>query len=311
LVEQVVAVVPKPIGPMTVWNNFALKPDPVPRQDDGIIYWYKLSSYPGIKAIMTESRQQSLVGAFLRTHRERLPRPAGAGTRRRTPGLKREELAEAAGLSTTWLTWLEQGREVNASVMALARLADALKLSQAERASLFDLAGKRDPKAPDNAAADLPVELLDLPSGFTEPAYLLDSVWTARAWNKPAADLFAGWLGDDAKDRNLLAWVFLSPGARSLSGDWAERASRLVAEFRTDFNRRPRDPAMGALIDQLIGQSPLFAQFWHSQDVRSREGGTRLYRHPVHGPMRFRQTTLLVAERPEMKLVCLTPLTQP
>jgi len=257
---------------------------------------------------MTENRQKPLLGAFLRTHRERLPRPAGAGTRRRTPGLKREELAEAAGLSTTWLTWLEQGREVSASVTALARLAAALMLSPAERASLFDLAGKRDPKAVDNAAADLPVELLSLPSSFTEPAYLLDSVWTARAWNKPAAELFAAWLGGEERDRNLLAWVFLSLSARSLSGDWAERASRLVAEFRTDFNRRPSDPAMGALVDRLVGQSPLFAQFWHSQDVRRREVGTRVYRHPVHGLMRFRQTTLLVAERPEMKLVCLTPL---
>jgi transcriptional regulator with XRE-family HTH domain len=259
---------------------------------------------------MTENRQRRLLGAFLRVHRERLPRPAGAGTRRRTPGLKREELAEAAGLSTAWLTFLEQGREVNASVAALARLADALLLSPAERASLFDLAGKRDPNAPAPAEIDLPVELLDLLSGFAEPAYLLDSVWTARAWNKPAADLFVGWLDEDAEDRNLLVWSFLSPVARSLSNDWAERASRVVAEFRTDFNRRPSDPAMGALVDQLVGQSPLFAQFWHSQDVRGREGGTRLYRHPVHGPMRFRQTTLLVAERPEMKLVCLTPLAQ-
>jgi transcriptional regulator with XRE-family HTH domain len=260
---------------------------------------------------VTESRQRRLLGAFLRSHRERLPRPAGAGTRRRTPGLKREELAEAAGLSSTWLTWLEQGREVNASIATLARLADALHLSPAERASLFDLAGKRDPNAPAPIAADLPPELLALPSSFAAPAYLLDSVWTARAWNRPAADLFAGWLDDDAKDRNLLAWVFLSPSARSLSGDWAERASRLVAEFRTDFNRRPADRAMGALVDRLVGQSPLFAQFWHSHDVRSRAAGPRLYLHPVHGLMRFRQTTLLVAEWPEVKLVCLTPLARP
>ena len=256
---------------------------------------------------MTESRQQRLLGAFLRAHRERLPRPAGAGTRRRTPGLQREELAAAAGLSATWLTWLEQGREVNASVWALARLADALKLTPAERTSLFDLAGKRDPHAPAPAADDLPPELLDLPSGFAGPAYLLDSVWTARAWNRPAADLFTSWLGDDAKDRNLLAWVFLSPVKPPFSGDWAERIPRLVAEFRADFNRRPNDPALGALIDRLVGQSPLFAQFWHSQDVRSREGGTKLYRHPVHGMMTLHQTTLLVAARPEMKLVCLTP----
>ena len=257
---------------------------------------------------MTESRRNRLLGNFLRAHRERLtPRPAGMGSRRRTPGLKREELAEAAGLSTTWLTWLEQGREVNASVWVLARLADALELSPAERASLFDLAGKRDPSAPAPPEADLPVELLDLPSGFTGPAYLLDSVWTARAWNQPATDLFPGWLDDGAEDRNLLAWVFLSPADRSLFGDWKERVPRLVAEFRADFNRRPSDPAMGALIDRLVKQSPLFAELWYSQDVRSRDGGTRLYHHPIHGVVTYRQTTLIVAARPEVKLVCLTP----
>ena len=258
---------------------------------------------------MTESRHKRLLGDFLRVHRERLPpRPAGPGARRRTPGLKREELAEAAGLSTTWLTWLEQGREVNASVWALARLADALELLPAERASLFDLAGKRDPSVPAPAADDLPAELLDLPSGFAGPAYLLDSLWTARAWNKPAADLLTGWLDDDAEDRNLLAWVFLSPIDRSLRSDWDERVSRLVAEFRADFNRRPSDPALGALVDRLVTQSPLFSKLWYSQDVRSRDGGTRRYPHPVHGVMIFRQTTLIVAARPEVKLVCLTPL---
>ena len=260
---------------------------------------------------MTESRQLLLLGAYVRTHRERMPRPEGAGTRRRTPGLRREELAEAADVSTTWLTWLEQGREMSASGAALARLADALGLSPAERASMFDLAERRDPSAPAPASTDLPVELLKLPSCFSQPAYLLDSVWTARAWNQPAADLFGGWLDKDAENHNLLAWVFLSPAAPPFSGgDWEERTARLVAEFRADFHRRPSDRTMGALVDLLVEQSPLFARFWHSQDVRGRESATRSYIHPVLGPIQFCQTTLLVAERPEAKLVCLVPVDQ-
>ncbi|WP_218036684.1 helix-turn-helix domain-containing protein [Sphingobium sp. EM0848] len=245
----------------------------------------------------------------MRAQRERLPSPPGASTRRRTPGLRREELADKAGLSATWLTWLEQGREVNASVATLARLADALKLSPAERGSLFDLAGKRDPKGPAPVATDLPSELLALPSSFIEPAYLLDSVWTLRAWNKPASEIFGNRL-EEADDLNLLAWALLSPVARSLSNEWEERASRLVAEFRADFNRRPGDPALRALVDQLSEQSPLFVQLWHSQDVRRREAAARLYFHPVRGPVRYRQITLLVAEWPEVKLVCLMPLAQ-
>jgi len=218
-------------------------------------------------------------------------------------------LAEAAGLSATWLTWLEQGRDVNASATALARLAEALNLSPAERTSLFDLAGKRDPKAPTPVAADLPVELLELPSKFIEPAYLLDSVWTLRAWNEPAADLFANRL-EGKENNNLLAWTLLSPTARSLSSDWEERASRLITEFRADFNRRPDDPAMRELVDYLTQESPLFVKLWHSQDVRNREGGTRGYLHPVHGLMLYRQITLLVAEQPQVKLVCLLPVPQ-
>ncbi|WP_176593955.1 helix-turn-helix transcriptional regulator [Sphingobium sp. EM0848] len=258
---------------------------------------------------MAENRQQQrqMLGMFLRSHRERLPRPADAGARRRTPGMRREELAEAAGLSTTWLTWLEQGREVNASALALARLAEALKLKPAERASLFDLAERRDPNSPDRAAGELPCELLDLPSNFGEPAYLLDSAWNLRAWNKPAEELFAGSLAN-SKDHNLVSWTLLSPTARRVSGDWEDRASRLVAEFRADFNRRPGDPALGALVDRLMEQSPLFARLWNSQDVRGREAATRLYHHPVEGPIQYRQVTLLVAERPDVKLVCLMSL---
>lgn len=254
---------------------------------------------------MNETNRQHLLGAFLRTHRERLPRPAGPGMRRRTPGLRREELAEAAGISATWVTWLEQGREVNASPAALSRLAEALHLTPAERASLFDLAGKRDPSVPVPSPSDLSDDLLALPSQFGGPAYLLDSVWTARAWNAAAAELFPGWLDSATDERNLLAFVFLSPVAPGLIGDWPERARRLVAEFRADFNRRPNDPAMGALVDRLNGQSSQFASFWRDQDVLDREGGERRFTHPSRGELYFCQTTLLVAARPDIKLVCL------
>ena len=251
---------------------------------------------------MTETNTRRRLGAFLRAHRERLPPPRSAG-RRRTPGLRREELAEAAGLSATWITWLEQGREVTASVPALARLADALRLSAAERASLFDLAGKRDPSAP--APADIRAEWLELPEKFAGPAYLLDHAWTARAWNGAAAELFVGWLDAEAMERNLLAFVFVDPAARRLIGDWPARARRLAAEFHADFHRRRGDADMGALVDRLTAQSPDFANWWREETVLGREGGERLFNHPRLGAVAFRQTTLLVAARPEIKLVCL------
>jgi transcriptional regulator with XRE-family HTH domain len=253
---------------------------------------------------MTDTHQRQMLGAFIRAHRARLT-PARPGSRRRTPGLRREELADAAGLGVTWITWLEQGRDVQPSVAALARLADALQLSAAERASLFDLAGKKDPHAGAENVDDLSPALLALPGLVSAPAYLLDHTWTARAWNGAAAALFVGWLDPDASDRNLLRYVFLHPAARDLIVDWDTRARRLAAEFRADYHRRPADADMQALVEQLCRDSALFAACWDRQDVLHREGGARRFRHPVDGELRFVQTTLLVALQMEIKLVCL------
>ena len=255
---------------------------------------------------MNDASANRRLGDFIRAHRERQPAPHNATSRRRTPGLRREELADAAGISATWLTWLEQGREVKASVPALVRLSSALRLTPAERASLFDLAGKRDPDETVPDETDLPAELLALPSGFSGPAYLLDHLWTARAWNEAAADLFAGWLDPEMRERNLLAFVFLSPVARTLIGSWQDRANRLAAEFRADFNRHPDDEAMGRLVADLKAKSPEFARLWKAQTVLGREGGERDFNHPVRGALSYHQTTLLIAARPDVKLVCLT-----
>lgn len=184
----------------------------------------------------------------------------------------------------------------------------ALQLSAAERASLFDLAGKRDPEGPAPDTNKLARDLLALPGQFLCPAYLLDRDWTALAWNDAAADLFPGWLDAATTDRNLLDYVFLSEAARNLIGDWPQRAHRLVAEFRADFNRRPLDPAMQQRVDSLSRLSPLFSRLWRNQDVLAREGGERSFLHPVRGELRLMQTTLLVAHRPELKLVCLSAL---
>lgn len=275
----------------------------------GIVYpslnWYKMTIYTGTKYAMIESDPRRILGNFIRAHREGLPPPTKIVGRRRTPGLRREELADASGVSVTWITWLEQGRNVAASASALTRLAEALQLTPAERASLFDLAGKRDPAGSVEAQADLLPELLTLPSLFMGPAYLLDRTWTARAWNADAAKLFIGWLDEETTERNLLQFVFLNPGAKLLIADWPDRARRLVAEFRADYSRRPLDEAMQALIDDLLAGSPLFLEHWQEQAVLNREGGERRFNHPAHGEQCFLQTTLLVALQPECKLVCL------
>jgi len=146
--------------------------------------------------------QRRALGAFLRTRRESLTpaavgEPALFGGRRRTPGLRREEVAQLCGLSTTWYTWIEQGRDISLSPASLARLAAALRLTAAERLYLFDLTHHRDPSsaAPtDSAPTPVPAALDAVLQAATIPAYFLDRLWSVRAWNAAAAHLFASWL---------------------------------------------------------------------------------------------------------------------
>lgn len=270
--------------------------------------WYKRQLNTGIKITMNRTHSRSMLGAFIRAHRERLPVPASATGRRRTPGWRREELAEATGVGVTWITWLEQGRDVSASAQALARLADALRLNPAERASLFDLAGRRDPVDAVQPMGDVAQALLGLPALLEVPCYLLDPRWSARAWNAAAQALFKGWLDTDDEDKNLLRYVFVSPQARALIGDWSGRAHRLVAEFRADFSRRPSDGALLELIEELSQRSSDFARLWREQTVFAREGGIRSFMLPGVGLQQYRQTTLVPASFKDFKLVCLAPV---
>ncbi len=255
--------------------------------------------------------QRRLLGDFVRAHRERL-QPAAAGldgtaARRRTPGLRREEAAALSGISTTWFTWLEQGRDVSLSPSALGRLARALRLSEPERAYLFELAGKRDPDSgsPD-AAQSAPPGLTAAVAAFPHPAYALDRCWNAVCWNAGAARLFGGWL--EGADRNLLRWLFLDPGARALVAGWPDRSRRVLAEFRADFSRSLQDPQMRALVAELRARSSEFAAGWDEQAVLAREGGLRRFEHPEDGPLSFEQFTFAPADCPDHKLVLLVPV---
>ncbi|HWD59593.1 MAG TPA: helix-turn-helix transcriptional regulator [Stellaceae bacterium] len=249
------------------------------------------------------------LGDFIRAQRERVT-PASVGLvaarRRRTPGLRREEIAELAGLSTTWYTWIEQGRDVSVSPSALARLAQALRLDRAQRAYLFELAGKRDSDSGAGAADDLPAAVAACVAAIEAPAYVLDRGWNARAWNAPAERLFAGWL-DGSGDRNLLRFIFLVPGARSLICDWEGRARRVVAEFRAHCGAHLDDPVLRRLIDELRRDSADFAQMWEQHGVLGREGGERTFEHPRDGFLRFEQVTFELAGHPDVKLTVLVP----
>lgn len=252
--------------------------------------------------------QRRALGDFLRAHRERLT-PAAVGlppmSRRRTPGLRREEVAQLCGLSATWYTWIEQAREVSISAGALASVAHALRLSRAERAYLFDLAGRRDPERgavtlPDQATAQVQAAV----AAIGAPAYALDRCWDVLAWNPAAANIFHGWLDCDGS-KNLLRFIFLDPVAQALIQDWPKRARRVVAEFRAECSAYLDDAPVRALTDELQRESAVFATLWSQQDVIEREGGRRGFHHPVHGEVDFAQVTFRLSGHDDVKLVML------
>ena len=224
--------------------------------------------------------------------------------RRRTPGLRREEVAQLAGLSTTWYTWIEQGRDVSVSPHALARLATTLQLDRAQRAYLFELAGKRDPRPGDIDGDELPPAVAASVRAIAAPAYILDRNWDARAYNTAAEWLFAGWL-DKPGERNLLKFIFLVPAARSLICDWENRARRVVAEFRAHYASHVDDRALRRLIDELSHDSAEFARLWEQHGVLGREGGERTFNHSQDGFLRYEQVTFELAGHADFKLTIL------
>lgn len=249
---------------------------------------------------------------FIRARREAVtPAMAGlpGGGRRRTPGLRREELAQLCDVSPTWLTWLEQGRPVSASAKMLARLAQVLQLSAAERAYLFEVADKHDPSHGTGEGGGLAsAELAAIVSAIDAPAYILDREWNAVAWNGAASTLFAGWLHGGGDAPNQLRFMFLDAGARELVVGWPERAQRLVAEFRADIGRQADQAPLAGLIAELAGASLEFRQWWGAQQVQGRDGGLRRFQHALQGLLEFNQVTLHLARQHDLKLVMLLPV---
>jgi transcriptional regulator with XRE-family HTH domain len=260
-----------------------------------------------------DTRRQELA-EFLQAMRQRgSPEAFGfpSGSRRRTQGLRREEVAQLAGISATWYTWIEQAREINVSPDALDRLATALKLSKTERSYLFDMADRRDPQAHQSEVDTAPETLVSILSQIQVPAYIMGRTWDLLAWNDAAATLFSGLLDIDwpaGQHPNLLRFVFANPLARQFVVNWEMRSRRLVAEFRADCRSRLEEPEVKQLVDELSSSSPEFDRFWKQHDVLERQGGQREFQHPQAGLIQFQQVTLRLVEQEQLKLVLLQPV---
>jgi hypothetical protein len=255
-------------------------------------------------------RRATELADFLRVRRARIaPEEAGfARGRRRTRGLRREEVAQLAGVSVTWYTWLEQARAIRVSDDTLERLAHALRLTSAERAHLFLLALGRLPAeaAPPPRAA--PAELCRLVSSVgSMPAYATGPLWELLACNRAAEAVFALDTLDPA-DRNMLWYIFMHPEARSRLVHWEGNAQRVLAQFRAGTARFVGDPRVSALIRRLLGASAEFAAWWPRHDVLGRPGCRKEILHPEVGRLVLEHNTLLPSDAPDIKVVFYTPL---
>lgn len=235
------------------------------------------------------------LGGFLRSRRDRLtPKDAGVSSygRRRVPGLRREELAQLAGVSMTYLTRLEQGQSQNASDAVIEALARALQLDVDERAHLFALAqakpGRRPRQSRPEAAKPGAAQLLHAMGDV--PAVLLGRFNDILAWNRPGHLLLAGHVDVDAPGReedrpNQLRLLFLDEHTRELYADWADEAALAVASLRFVAARFADDRRLAELVGDLSMNSPQFARLWAGHDVRLCTSGTKRFRHPEVGAL--------------------------
>jgi transcriptional regulator with XRE-family HTH domain len=255
-------------------------------------------------------RRTELAG-FLRARREGLrPEDVGlsGGGRRRTPGLRREELAALAGVGTTWYTWLEQGRDVQASLAVLEALGQALRLSPAERAHMIRLGrGEPPPPLPPQKETVSPALRRLIDSLNPTPVYLLGRRFDFLAHNRAAAVLFPEIERVPPPKRNHLWLVFMHPAWRQLYPDWEPNARRLVGRFRAAYAERVGDPAFESLLEQLLAGSAEFREWWPRHEVVASGEGRKEIEHPIAGHLEFEHSVFLHAEKSEQRLVLYSP----
>ncbi len=253
---------------------------------------------------------RSEFGDFLRSRREKLrPEAVGlpSGRRRRTPGLRREEVAERAGIGVDWYNRLEQGRAVNPSVTTIDALAYALRLGKVEHAHLRALA--RDTSCHVFSRESVPEAIRRLVESLNQPAYVTGRRWDILAWNEAATDIFTDFSRVAEADRNVLIYVLTDPDARRLFGaTWADEAKRMVAQFRATHDFWAGDPAFLDLLARLRQGNPEFAIWWEAHDIRGAGIGRKLLSHPEKGLLRFEYATFQANDDPALKLAIYTPV---
>ncbi len=259
------------------------------------------------------SPRRAELAAFLRSRRERVtPEQAGLppGLRRRTPGLRREEVAQLAGVGVTWYTWLEQGRPINASVQVLAAVARTLRLDQAEQEHLYRLADVPDAAAaaPGATCEQVTPEVQHILDSLVPlPASVLNERFDLLAWNAAYAAIWPGMTGAAPGERNTLWQCFMHPDCCHPYVNRDDQLSTLVAQLRGAYGRHVGEPAWTRFVRRLQAMSPYFARLWAEHDVASPATYLKIFRHPAYERMVMKTTSLAVLAAPGTRVVVYTP----
>ena len=255
----------------------------------------------------------NLLGAYLRDRRTRLD-PAAFGFsvgRRRTPGLRREEVAQRSNISPTWYTWLEQGRGGAPSADVLNRIARGLMLTDIEREHLFLLGLGRPPEVRYKAAAEGVTPRLQrlLDALEVSPALVRTATWDIVAWNRAAAVVLTDPGALPPGQRNILRLMFGNPRVRAAQHDWESMARFVVGAFRADAVRAGAVSEVSQLVDELCRLSPEFEALWRENDVGVHGEGVKRLRHPILGPIELEYSAFAVDGRPDLGMIVYNPVT--
>ncbi|MFD5544678.1 helix-turn-helix transcriptional regulator [Streptomyces sp. NPDC127079] len=256
---------------------------------------------------MPTGRQLKELGQFLKARRGEVnPIEVGlpAAGVRRTPGLRREEVALLAGVGVSWYTWIEQGRAENVSAEVLAAISRVLNLDDAQRQYVWRLAGLGSSHFASSPAPDAESFKPFVDNWLPNPAYIADRVWNVVVANDAARELLAL----DGSCGNLLEDFFLNPGTRSRHPDWQQDAATVVARFRAHAANHAADPLLESMVDRLLARSREFAKLWHAQEVQEDSCGIDLLQHPRVGELSLRRTTLDFTPRLGLRLTVFMPV---
>jgi transcriptional regulator with XRE-family HTH domain len=255
--------------------------------------------------------RRSELAAFLRSRRERItPEDAGLapGIRRRTAGLRREEVAQLSGVGVTWYTWLEQGRPINASTQVLDAVARTLKLDQPEREHLYRLAEVPEAAPAPEAHLLLVPEIQQILDGLTTlPASVVNERFDLLAWNAAYAALFPTAVGVPRADRNTLWLCFTHPACCHPYLNRADQLGRMVAQLRAAYGRHVGEPAWTGFVRRLQAASPEFGRMWAQHEVASPASYFKIFRHPAHQRLSMTTNSLAVLAAPGTRMVVYTP----